>query len=399
MLKTLPDTMGRRQQELALQTTLGPVLIATKGYAAPEVDQAYARARELCQQMGDTPQLFPVLWGLCFFYLARAEYQTAQELAEQLLMLAQRLHTPALLLEAHLAQGVTCFWLGDLPSARAHFTQGLALYDPQQHRTHAFSYGQDPGMLCLSYMSWIQWLLGYPDAALMRSQEALILAQQQAHPFSLVYSPRLYRFPPSVPPRQTGHPGAGRGNYWARNRAGICIPKGIRHHRAWLGAHRPGPGGGGHASDTPRACRLSGHGGRSRLHILFGPAGRGVWPQASRRKMGLPCWPRRWQLVQKTGERFYEAELYRLQGELLLAQSTRQTAEAEACFHQALDMARRQQAKSLELRAAMSLSRLWQRLGKRTEARQLLVEIYGWFTEGFDTADLQEARALLAELA
>ena len=103
--------------------------------------------------------------------------------------------------------------------------------------------------------------------------------------------------------------------------------------------------------------------------------------------------------VHKTGERFYEAELYRLQGELLLAQSARQTAEAEACFHQALDVARHQQAKSLELRAAMSLTRLWQRQGKRDAARQLLTEVYGWFTEGFDTADLQEAQALLAALA
>src|SRR5262249_46158790 len=163
--------------------------------AAPEVEQAYARARVLCQHMSDTTQLFPVLWGLCIFHLARAEYKAAQELTAQLFILTHGVHTPALLLEAHLAQGVTSFVLGELPSMPSRLSHCLTLYDPQQHRIHAFSYGQDPGMLCLSYMAWIQWLLGYPDAALMRSQEALMLAQQQEHSFSLVNPLAFTAFP------------------------------------------------------------------------------------------------------------------------------------------------------------------------------------------------------------
>src|SRR5215813_9116873 len=139
-LAVLTDTPERSKLELGLQITLGPALMASKGIGAPEVGRAYARARALCRHMSDTTQLFPVLWGLWIFHLARAEYKAAQELTAQLFILAQGVHTPALLLEAHLAQGVTCFWLGELSPARAHFSHSLALYDPQQHRTHAFSY-------------------------------------------------------------------------------------------------------------------------------------------------------------------------------------------------------------------------------------------------------------------
>ena len=141
LLKTLPDTPERTQQELTLQIALGAPLIATKGYAAPEVERAYTRARELCQQVGETPQLFPVLWGLWKFYLVRAELQTARELGEQLLSLAQSVQDPALLLEAHHALGWTLFLSGEFASAREHLEQGIALYDPQQHRSHAFLYG------------------------------------------------------------------------------------------------------------------------------------------------------------------------------------------------------------------------------------------------------------------
>src|SRR5207249_1142578 len=137
----------RAQQELDLQTTLGPALINTRGQAAPEVLHAYARARELCQQVGQTPQLFQVLRGLWYFSLHRVELQTARELREQLLTLAQHIGDPALLLEAHYALGNTLNYLGEFATAQAHFAQGIALYDPQQHRSHAFYYGQDPGVM------------------------------------------------------------------------------------------------------------------------------------------------------------------------------------------------------------------------------------------------------------
>jgi predicted ATPase len=163
--------------------------MATKGWTAPEVANVYTRARELCQQVGETPQLFPALWGQWAYNNDRGEYQTARELGEQLLRLAERIRDPAFLLQAHHALGNTLFYLGELGQARQHSEQGIALYDPQQHRSHAFLYGgHDPGVCCRLFCAWALWLLGYPDQALQRSCEALTLAQELAHPFSLAHA-------------------------------------------------------------------------------------------------------------------------------------------------------------------------------------------------------------------
>ncbi|MBI3246237.1 MAG: AAA family ATPase, partial [Deltaproteobacteria bacterium] len=189
LLKTLPHTPELIQQELVFQTTLGPVLMAAKGYAAPEVERAYARARELCQQIGETPQLCPVLWGLWLFHVGGGELQTARELGEQLFGLAQIVQDSALLLEAHHALWTTSFWLGELAPARAHLEQGIALYDPQQHRSLAFLYGgHDPGGCCRNFGALILWLLGYPDQALQSSHEALTLTRELSHPASSAYA-------------------------------------------------------------------------------------------------------------------------------------------------------------------------------------------------------------------
>jgi predicted ATPase len=166
LLTTLPDTPERVQRELVLQTTLGPAWMATKGYAAPEVGHAYARARELCQQMGETPQLFAALRGLWEFYEVRAELQRARELGEELLNLAQHTKASALLLETHRAVGETLYFLGELVLARVQLEQGISLYDSQQHHSHAFLYGSDPGVGCWRYAAMTLWFLGYPDQAL-----------------------------------------------------------------------------------------------------------------------------------------------------------------------------------------------------------------------------------------
>ncbi len=188
LLKMQPDTPERTQQELTLQIGLGRSLLMTKGPGAVEVGETYARARELCQQVAETPQLFPVLWGLRAFYSLRGEHQTARELGEQVLHLAQSARDPALLLEAHYALGVPLFVLGEFALARKHFEQGVALYDPQQHQSHALLYAQDPGVGCLTHGSRVLWVLGYPDQALKESRDALILAQERAHPYSLAFA-------------------------------------------------------------------------------------------------------------------------------------------------------------------------------------------------------------------
>ena len=186
VLATLPETPTRMQQELALQIALGPAFVVTRGPASPAVEQVYARAQELCQQVGETPQLFPVLWGLWRLYNNRCEYQRARALGERLLRLAQQVHDAALLLEAHHALWATLLWSGEFAAARPHLEQGRALYDPQQHHAHALLYGgHDPGVCCLCHAALSLWILGYPDQALQRIREALILAQALAHPPSL----------------------------------------------------------------------------------------------------------------------------------------------------------------------------------------------------------------------
>jgi predicted ATPase len=397
ILQTLPDTDERTQQELALQTTLGPALIATKGYAAPEVAQVYTRAWELCRQVGETPQLFPVLWGLWYFYTLRAEFHMAREIEEQCLTLAQRVQDPALLLQAHFMPGTTSLHHGELVSAFASLEQAITLYDPQQHPTQAWLYGEGTGVISQAYIGRPLWLLGYPDQALQRSHQAVLLAEEIAHPislaFALAWAATVRQFRREALATQERAEAllalsTGQGfSLWeaygrvlqgwalaAQGQANEGIVWIRRGHDAWQAT--------GHELDRPYFLVL--------LAEAYGTVG-----QVNE---GLGLLTEAAKVVDK-GERYWEAEMYRLKGELLLADSATQHAEAESCFRQALDVARHQQAKSLELRAAMSLSRLWQRQGRDAEARQLLGEIYGWFTEGFDTADLQEAKALLDALS
>jgi TOMM system kinase/cyclase fusion protein len=398
VLKILPSTPKRARQELLLQTILGSTLMATKGHASPEVEQAYARARELCQHVEDTPQLFPVVHGLCLFYRNRGELRTSYEIAKQLLTLAQSVQDSAYLLVAHQALGTTLFYAGELAQAREHLAQGKALYDPQQHRAHAILYGQDPGVVCLSFATRTLWLLGYPDQALQLSQEALTLARELSHPFSLAFAlffaawTHQYRGEQQLALERTEALLAlsteqGFVQRLAQGRilqAAVLVEQGrgaegiaqIRQSLATYGAT---------GADLGRPAYLA---------LLAEAYGR-----ARQADEGLTVLAEALTAVQETGIRFHEAELYRLEGELLLRQAIPAEQQVETCFHQALAVARRQQAKSLELRAAMSLARLWQQQGQRAEAYELLAPIYGWFTEGFDTADLQEAKALLKELS
>jgi predicted ATPase len=395
ILKTLSDTPERAQRELDLQVALGPALMATKGLAATEVEHAYARARELCHQVGETPQLFPVLMGLCMLYRQRGAFQTARQVGEQCLALAQHADEPALLLEAHCALGVPLFYLGELALSRFHLEQGSALYDLQRDRSHAFRYGLDAGVNSL-LVAWPVWLLGYPDQALERSREALILAQELSHPYSLAYAlqsaMRLHRFRREVwAAREQADALVTLANQqgfaqWVAGGTMLCGWALTVQGRAEEGIEQMHQG-----LTAWRAMRIEA-GLPYWLAMLAEAYGSTGQVEAGRRVLAEAC-----ALVDTTEERWWAAELHRLKGELLLALSMDNTAEAETCLHQALEIARRQQAKSLELRAAMSLACLWQRQGKRDEARELLAPIYGWFTEGLDTADLQEAKALLDE--
>jgi predicted ATPase len=414
VLKTLPDTPERAQQELSLQIALGGPLMATKGYTAPEVERVYTRAQELCRQVGETPQLFQVLYWLFSFYAVRTEYKTARELGEQFLSLAQSVQDPALLLPAHQALGQCLYLLGELIPAREHLEQGIPLYDPQQHRSHAFLYGADPGVVCRTWVALALWLLGYPDQALKRTHEALSLARELSHFYSLAVAlgraAMLHRLRQE---RQTMQARAEETMTLATEHGFPFFAVQGSILQGWTLAEQ-GQTEAGIAQMRQGLAALQIMGAKStrpyNLALLADAHG-----QARQAPEGLSVLAEALAMVHENEERWYEAELYRLKGELTLQQfqvsgSQFQVAdlqplapdfqtEAEECFLKAIDIARRQQAKSLELRAVMSLSRLWQQQGKKEEARQMLAEIYGWFTEGFDTTDLQEAKTLLETLS
>jgi predicted ATPase len=411
LLKTLPATPERIPQELTLQLALGAPLMLTKGWAAPEVGQVYARARVLCQQMGETPQLFPVLLGLSLFYQVRGELPTARELAEELLSLAQTVQDSALLLQAHVALGTALLHLGELVASREHLEQAIALYNPQQH----YSHGEDDlGVGCRSVAAVSLWELGYPDQALKSTQEALALAQELSRPFGLGFA--LYWAALFHQVRREGQ--------LAQERAEAAMALAIEQEfslilvlgtyaRGWALAEQ------GQKEEGIAQMRQ----GLDAYQAMGAEVGR-QWflallaetqGKVGQVEEGLHVLDEATAVMRKTEQRNYEAELYRLKGQLTLQKfqvsgSKFQVlkspesvvwgpeSEAEECFLKAIEIARQQQAKSLELRAVTSLSRLWQQQGKREEARQMLAEIYGWFTEGFDTADLQEAKVLLGEL-
>jgi predicted ATPase len=419
LLKALPDTPERAQQELTLQITLGTPLIVTKGYTAPEVRKAYTRALELCRYIGETPQLFPVLGGLSSFYGMQGELQTARELGEQRMRLAQSIQDPVLLLEAHRGLGNTLFWLGEFASAQAHLEQSITLYDSQRHSSGSFLYLQEPKMHCLSYTAWALWFFGYPDQALERMSEALALARELPHSYSQAWA--------LIPSAELHQHRREAQLTLERAEAAIALSTDLGSPpvlamgtimRGWALAEQ-GQGEKGivqiHQGIT--AWRTVGvELQRPYCLALLAEA----YGKVGQIEEELTILAEALAMVNKNGERWWEAELYRLKGELSLQKSRVGIAhhnvriaeaetvggahptgdtEAEACFLKAIEIAQRQQAKSLELRATMSLARLWQQQGKKKEAHEMLAEIYDWFTEGFDTKDLQDAKALLKELA
>jgi predicted ATPase len=382
---------------LTLHIALGAALQMAKGQAAPEVEQAYTQARALCQQMGETPQLAPVLFGLWRFYLARLQLHTARELGETLLRLAQQAHDSTLAVVAHYALGVTWCYLGALPAACQHLEEGIALYTPDQHRAPVFRMGHDPGVGCRLDAARALWLLGYPDQALARLHEALALAHALSHPVSLAYVrvfaavvSQLCRDVPAV-------------HEHAEAAVALATEQGFPSWAAWgtslwgwaTAMQGQGEAGMAQVRQGTAAWRAT---GAALLVPYFCTMLADVSAHLGHLEDGLQALAEAHTLMEQQEERWWEAEIARLRGVLLLKQPETPQAEAEAWLQRALDVARRQEAKSLELRAAMSLSRLWRQQGKRGEAHALLAPIYGWFTEGFDTADLQEAKTLLEEL-
>jgi predicted ATPase len=397
LLATLPEMPARVHQELDLQIALGQALSATKGFAAPEVERAYTRARALCARVGETHQLFTTLWCLCRLYHGRGALATARELGEQLLRVAERAANPTHRLDAHDALGNTLFYLGEYAAAWTHLEQGIALIDPEAQRTLVLRRGLASGVMCLGLAANALWCLGYPAQAVQRSQEALALAQELAHPYSLAaaqYWAALLHYRRRAAPAVQAQAEALLTLAMAQG-----FPLYTGQGACWRGWALAQQGQGAAGLDQMRqglaAIVATGHTLSRQIYLV--PLAETA-ERAGQVEEGLRLGAKAITMLEASGRGDMLAEAYRVRGELLLRHTAPDTAQAEACLQQSLTIARRQQARSWELRAAMSLSRLWQEQGKQAEARQLLAPLYSWFTEGFDTADLQEAHVLLAAL-
>jgi predicted ATPase/class 3 adenylate cyclase len=406
LLARLPETPERNLRELEFLLALVGPLVVTRGPAAHVVREVYDRAYALAEGGAATPSLLPVLYGLIRFHVGRAEYQEARTLADRLVHLAESMGDAEHLGGSHYAGvGYSLFNLGELATARAALEHAIALYDPDRHGHLAFQYGRDPGEGALDLLAIVLWVMGYPDQALERSAQALALAQRLKHPTTLGsalgYAAQLHVLRGEA---QAGLAEADTLLTLATEHAAPVMSIGGALYKARaLGAL--GRGAEGLTLFHEGLAIYQSTGAASNAQVLCPLAE--ICLQAGQIAEGLAAADEGLRVVVERGERWLEAELYRLRGELLLAQnppapkgaSQEAHAEAERCFAEALAVARRQDAKGWELRAAVSLGRLRLRQGQRAEAQALVAGVYGWFTEGADTGDLRAARDLLAELA
>jgi predicted ATPase len=396
LLGSLPPSQDQDTRELTLLTILGVSLVATRGYASADVRALYSRSRELCQRVGKPPSP-PALRALAIASLVQGEFQQAHDLGDHLLSLAERDQDVILLVEARYVLGVTLFWKGAFAPSTRHLDHALVSYSVARSRAHIALYTQDPGVICQIRLAVDLWFLGYPERAQQQRRAALDRAEELSHPFSRAYALAWDAVLQNL--RQD----VGT----TREQADACIALSGEHQvgmwlamgkvlRGWALAEQ---GAGETAIDLMRAGMLAfratgcEHTQPYYLALLAEQYGK-----LGNIERGLTLLAEALAIVERTGERWYEAELFRRRGELLGARTDR-TSEAEVAFRSALAVARYQGARSIELRAATSLVRLWQRQepggAKQVEVCRELGEIYSWFSEGFDTPDLIEARSLL----
>lgn len=429
------ESEATAQRELELQTILGSALIATKGYAAPEVEVAYTRARELLETLeGQEPTLekdadasldhvkdlrFPILFGLWLSHLVRGRFLSARELGEQCFVIAKQTGDPAFEVEAHRALGATLYYLSEFRDALAHLEAGIELYQPQHHPVPTFlHFVADPGMTLLAYSAPLLWCLGYPLQAEERLAEAARIGENRSHPFSdavlLHFKSVLYQHQERVEEVKTTATQMLRicqEHGFSLWEAAATVMKGwalteLNHSEEGIAMIRKGIA----AWEKTRA---------ELLLPLFLTLLAQAYQRAGQYTLALQTLDSALSVVTRTGERAYDAELTRRKGELCLVlgkeaktvgekefgETPKQkhpsydtVTKAESYFQEALAIARRQGAKSWELRAALSLSELWCTQDRYREAYSLLRPIYMWFSEGFDTKDLRRARHLLEKL-
>jgi predicted ATPase len=399
-LTALPETDKRAWSELELQLALGPALSATRGWSSPEAERVYRRAERLAQGLGADRERFDAVWGLWMVHNTGGAPEVAHEITGELFEIADRLDDPALRMEAHHAAWACASVLGHFAATIEHMGQGLAIYDSEKHGGHAFSYGGHDTAVCGKAIGGgALWALGYPDQAICSTDVAISFAETLDHTPSLVHAllfaalcrkycrnaAAVLDVADRLITLANEHKltlyqavgGVARG--WALAQQGE-LDKGLAELRRNLEAYEP---------DTPKAAfSMSCRAALAEVYLKAGDTAQALRAVDSALQSG-----------EHSGTRPWLAAVLHLKGEILASMASDRRPDAEACFMEALQVARTQRAKSLELRAATGLARLRRDQGRRAEARELLAPIYGWFTEGFDTADLKEAKALLEVLA
>lgn len=395
-IQAMDESPARAKRELELQLSLASALHPTKGQSSVELANAYERARRLCEEVNDPRQLFRVLMGLSRLYGARAQFELGNRVVEQLFELAQGMRDPELLLQGHLAYGSMELFSGNLIASDHHLNAAIALYDADAHREHAIRFTIDPGVTAMSRASLSLWYRGYPEQARQMSIKTLTLARRNDHAHSLgmalILSGMLHQF---LRDSQALHALARQAlNLSMEHRLNDYLLK-AKFLLAWVNAQGR-QAEEGHQGMRDSLNEYKNVGGTLDLQWYQGLLAQAYLARGEINE-GLNELDQAEKLTGSSGlTSIYLPELYRIKGELLLSQNLQ--SEAEQSLLSSLTTARQQNAKSFELRAATDLARLWHDQGKRAEARDLLAPVYGWFTEGFDTADLKDAKALLDEL-
>jgi serine/threonine protein kinase/predicted ATPase len=397
LLKGQPDTLAASRLELALLLDLAAPIMAVKGWNDPELRALCHRARELCSRVEDPTQLFRALFFLSIFHCQRGENKDALEVCQRYSALAEQSGAPGPAAAAHWVSGVTLIALGELARAQTHLEAATTLSRPEERRSLALAYTADPGTICLSWSSYASWFLGYPEQSAARMDKALVWARELDHPMTsaitLILAASMHRL------RRDASAVRRHVEALTRISAEHQVPAAIpltTLYRGWVLVQEGRLDDG--IADMHQCLAIWRAVGsvayRTKAHCALAEA----YVKAGRVAEGLEQVSEGVAVAHATGERYYEPELHRLCGELLQMQGA-SDAEVAASYLHAIEIAEGQQARSWELRATTSLARLWQKQGRTEKARQQLGEIYDWFTEGFDTADLKDAKALLDDLS
>ncbi len=398
VLSSTPSTPERVLEQITLQTSLARALLALKGYT-PEVEEAYTRALELCEGQGEIPQLLPVLRGLSSFYIYRAEFEKGARIGEQLLSLAERYDDASIRVEGHLVLGANLAFLNDLRSGLDHLEKGLAAYDPDWHGSRRFRLGNNPGVVCFTTSALVLWMRGFPDRALKRANDAIALSKRLNHPSSMAYALfhtgllHLWRREVELAHgcAQAVLDIAEEYEFPIWKAVGGCLRGAAL---AGLGSAEEGLTLIQRAINTYRGLKTPPVFWPLLLYLQAGACGLAAKPAD-----GLGLINEAIEIAAQSSGRTLWSEFFQLKGDLLIALSRDNVAEAESWFQNAVNIAAEVQAPMLQLRASLRLSRLWREQGKMEQSRKLLSDAYERFTEGFTIADLSEAKALLEDWA